>query len=573
MSQLDSLTAPGQPPPRPWTAGPPGWDFDGAENLRIFRNALEKHAIVAITDPRGRIQHVSDLFCQISGYSRAELIGQTHRVVNSGIHPPAFWTDMWQTIVHRETWTGQICNRAKNGELYWVQSAITPLLDDRGRFLGYLAVRTDITELKQAKAALMAETARLEEARLGAEAAARAKADFAATISHEIRTPMNGVLGMLTLLLDTPLSPAQRDQAKTARDCARGLLALLNDVLDFSKLEAEKAEAEALPCSPARIAEEVVALLADQARAKGLTLDIQVDPEVPKTIVSDPSRLRQVLFNLVGNALKFTAEGGVRLRIGRPGGGTGEPRLRFEITDSGCGIESEAQGRLFTRFTQADSSITRIHGGTGLGLAISKKLVELLGGEIGVASAAGAGATFWFTVDYQPAAAPEARATAPNLLEPAPPGLRILVAEDNAVNQRVVEAMLTSFGYIVDIAGNGEEAVGMFRRGLTYDLVLMDIHMPVMDGLAASREINRLLGPDAPPIIALTANVFSEQRASYAASGMVDTVGKPIDLDDLIGAIARAAAPPDRYARSGPAAPRTKKAAPHGRGPSRSVAI
>jgi two-component system sensor histidine kinase/response regulator len=375
----------------------------------------------------------------------------------------------------------------------------------------------------------------LELRRAEAEAATRAKSQFLAAMSHEIRTPMSGVLGMLDLMLDDPLSDRQRERATIARASARGLLQILNDILDLSKLEAQAIQIRAESLRPRQVIREVMDLMAAGAEQKGLSLACQFSERVPEWVVADPMRLRQVLTNVVSNATKFTEAGRIAVRVDHARGA-----LRVEVEDTGIGIPPEMCSRIFESFVQADTSLTRRSGGTGLGLAISKQLVELMGGRISVRSRPGAGSTFSFSIGAPPGVAPAA-AVAPLPVACDLPPLRVLVAEDNATNQYLIRAHLEAAGHAVTTVENGAQAVSAVEAH-TFDVVLMDIQMPEMDGPTAARAIRNLPGPAAHlPIVALTANALPGDRESYIAAGMSDYVSKPIDIAALHAALHRAA--------------------------------
>ena len=506
-----------------------------------YQAALDRFAIVAITDRRGDIVFVNDRFCEISGYSRDELLGRNHRILKSGQHPADFFTDLWRTLSSKQSWHGDVCNRNKSGELYWVDTTIVPLLGADGQPEQFVSVRYEITDRKASEAQRQVMLDALNECSLAAEAATIAKSQFLATMSHELRTPMNGVIGMLDLLMKTDMDAEQTLRASTALGSARSLLEILNDILDFSKLESGQVAIEDIAFSPAVLAELIRDLLGPRAEDSGLRLSCEIGPEVPHWLRGDPTRLRQVLINLVGNAIKFTESGTIQIGVSyAPLRGQGE--LRFEVHDTGIGVSKDQQARLFRRFVQADSTTTRRYGGTGLGLAISKELVELMGGTMGVTSSLGAGSTFWFRLDAPQAAAPsgEDAAETADLVAPVlERSLRILAADDHQVNRMVVQLYLEAAGHHVTVVGNGAEALEAVRTG-HFDLVLMDIQMPVMDGLTATREIRALASPACDiPIIALTANAMAGDRERYMAAHMDDYLTKPIDPGALLGTISQ----------------------------------
>jgi PAS domain S-box-containing protein len=646
-------------------------------------NTVQTHAIVSTTDAKGNITEVNDAFCRINGYSREELLGQNHSMLRSGVQPSEFWADLWRTISSGKPWRGEICNRAKDGSLYWVDSMIAPFVGEDGQIQKFISIRTDITERKQVELSL-------REAREKAELATQSKGQFLANMSHEIRTPMNAILGMLKLLRNTELNSHQRDYADKTEGAAKSLLALVNDILDFSKVEAGKMKLDPQPFRLDRLMRDLAVILSSNVGTKGVEVLFDVDPELPAVLVGDSMRLQQVLINLGGNAVKFTAQGQVVIAVRLRHRDQAQCAVEFSVQDSGIGIAPENQAYIFTGFSQAEASTTRKFGGTGLGLSISQRLVALMGGELGLSSALGEGSTFAFTLQMQavepvPAALESvhslpvgtrralvvdsnpvarellARTTrnwgwptevadsgeaalvlAQDVLKAGGPpfdviymdwqmpgmdgwattrhlrhlyasrsvsqpmvvmvsansresleqrtveeqallssflvkpvtasmlldavldasgsgtgvrrglrtgagkrrlsGMRLLVVEDNLINQQVAEELLTSEGALVSLAANGQlgvDAIAAAAASRQFDAVLMDMQMPVLDGFAATRVVRKQLQLTNLPIIAMTANALASDRVECLAAGMNEHVGKPFDLDHLVHTLLR----------------------------------
>ena len=365
-------------------------------------------------------------------------------------------------------------------------------------------------------------------------------------MSHEIRKPMNGVLGMTHLLFDTNLDDEQRDFVETIRQSGESLLAVINDILDFTKAEAGEINLKLVEFRPTEIVEHIVDLMAPQAVEKGLGLSTDFGSKIPRLVTGDPVRLRQILINLVSNAIKFTDQGTITINLNVVEADKQNARLRFSVSDTGIGITKPAQEQIFRRFTQVDSSLARQFGGTGLGLAIAKQLCELMGGEIGVESEFGEGCTFWFTVDLsisnESSTDSDVVATAnesPDADECTAGELLILLVEDNPVNQRVAIAVLTRAGHRVDAVVNGIEAVSAVNAQL-YDVILMDVQMPEMDGIAATKAIRAFGGENRnTPIVAITANAMAGDREECLKAGMTDYLAKPFKPVDLLATIDR----------------------------------
>ncbi|MBL8480887.1 MAG: response regulator [Rhodocyclaceae bacterium] len=516
--------------------------------------ALDQHAIVSVMDCAGRIVYANDRFSYISGYAREELLGRDHRLLRSGVHAPEFYEQIWQIITQGQVWRGELCDRAKNGSLHWMRATIVPLLGADGRPEQYIAIRTDITARKEAEQAL-------QKAKETAELANRAKSDFLANMSHEIRTPMNGIIGMTELVLDTELSSEQREHLDVVKSSAESLLTVINDILDFSRIEAGKLHVERVDFDFHRTLSDTLRGLAISARSKNLELLCDIESHLPRRVRGDPTRLRQILVNLVGNALKFTEHGEVLVRAKLLEKGADQVVLQISVADTGIGIAPDKQEQIFDAFTQADTSTTRRYGGTGLGLTITRKLVQLMGGQIWLVSQPGQGSTFHFTLclGFDPLAV--GMPVVPVQLA----GRHVLVVDDNAVNREILCARLTEWGMHPAAHATPAAALEAVRTGAdVYECALLDALMPDMDGYQLAEQLH---APEfdgrRPRIIVLSSAgpVLDPQRA--AASGIAESLTKPISTDELLAALCRAfaaGAPESRAVQPSVAVPANRKA-------------
>jgi len=506
--------------------------------LTDFKAALDEHAIVTIVDESGKITYVNDKFCAISRYSREELIGRDHRLVNSGYHAKALFRDLWQTITDGRTWRCEIRNRAKDGTFYWVDTTIVPFRwADRTGGARYIAIQADITARKQAEADLHHVNAQLQQAKMEADAANQAKSRFLANMSHEIRTPMNAILGYSQLMLrDRRLGADARENLKIMNRSGEYLLALINDVLDMSKIEAGRLEVHPTTFSPAELLDSLARMFRLRADAKGLRFEVVLDGESVPYVVADEGKLRQVLVNLLGNAVKFTQRGQVRLHATLSQSSANRLWLCASVEDTGLGMEEEEQEKLFEPFTQTGRNLNTQQG-TGLGLAISREYARLIGGDLTCTSEPGAGSRFRLEV---PVERGDAGVAAGLCATHRVMGIRagqqapaVLVVDDLVENRDWLMKLLTTLGFSVRGADNGEAAIRIWEEWKPR-LILMDGHMPVMDGLEATRRIKADPRGKETTIIALTASAMDDQRQEALQSGADDFVAKPCHEDDLL---------------------------------------
>jgi len=535
------------------------------ENLRKLSRAVEESPeSIVITNTLAEIEYVNQAFIDTTGYSLEEAIGKNPRVLQSGHTTPEIYRDLWSTVTQGKSWRGEFYNRRKDGSEYLENVTITPIHDENGETTHYVAVKQDITEKRRMEEELLryrdhleglvaSRTTELQHALDAANVANRAKSEFLTTMSHEIRTPMNGVIGLLDVLSHSSLSDEQTHLVEIMHESASTLLRLIDDILDFSKIESGNLELDVGPVSIRSLIDGVADILHPVADQKGVKLTTHVADDIPDVVSTDGLRLQQVLFNLASNAVKFSAGlarvGRVDIRVEAAGTGL----IRFSVTDNGIGMSPEVFGKIFKPFSQAESSTTRRFGGTGLGLSISSRLVRLLKGRIEVRSLPGRGSRFVVTLPLCAVDGPAAKleflrasrmpraqtAAQPLQLSDSLSRGRILLAEDNDINRRVMERQLALLGLQCDMAENGREALERWRTG-HYALLLTDLHMPEMDGYELSERIRSAEPPGQRiPIIAVTANALRGEDRRCFDAGMDAFITKPVQVEVLRRALAQ----------------------------------
>jgi len=499
-------------------------DIQKELEIKKINSELDQIVLYSKSDIFGNITHASTALLEKSGYSLKELIGQNHRIFKYDNSDDETYVDMWHTILDKKTWSGELQNRKKDGSLYWIDLTITPELDKYNNIKAYSAYRKDITDIKN-----------LEIEKLKTQEALDFKSKFLSNMSHEIRTPINGIIGLTHVILRSDLDKKQKNIMKQITASSELLLAIINDILDISKIEAGKMEVSEAPFDLKALMQTLESIMLVKATEKNILLTVNYINFYSYGFLGDFQRISQVLNNLLSNAIKFTQKGGVTVDITKL-----ESTIRFDVKDTGIGIKDEDTEKLFKEFSQADMSTSREYGGTGLGLAISKHLIALMNGKIWVESTYGTGSTFSFEISLEESAIIEisenkqiefdALENKVNNIK----DIKILVAEDNKMNQMVLTMLLENTQLNLDFASDGSVALEKFIEN-KYDLILMDIQMPNMNGYESTIEIRKR--DKNIPIIALSANIMQEDKDQAVQSGMNDYLSKPIELEELYKAL------------------------------------
>lgn len=513
------------------------------ELVKLSLVASKTDNTVIITDKDGYIEWVNDGFVKLTGYTLDEVLGKKPGQILQGPLSDVSTAQRISALLRdQKPFTEEIIYYHKNGRPYWVSMSVTPIFDERGQLIRYISIESDITERKKAEVAL-------QQAKEAADSANQAKSEFLASMSHEIRTPMNAIIGMAELLWETPLTPEQRRYVHVFRSAGETLLNLINDILDLSKVEAGQVHLESIPFDLVQLIDKTCEVMAMRAHEKGLELACHIAPQVPTTLVGDSTRLRQVLVNLIGNAIKFTEKGEVivEIKVSDPvpsasfDGESQNTYLLFCVRDTGIGIAPEKLDLIFEKFSQADTSTTRKYGGTGLGLTISKRLVELMGGRMWVESVPGKGSSFFFTARF---GVHSEALTREDAIEVDIKGMRILVVDDNATNRMILRETLTQWGGLVGEVESGQEAITELKtaqhRGEPYELVLLDYRMPGMDGFQVAKEAKRGSVLAGTTIMMLTSDSGGSDIARSRELGIAECLIKPIkraELRDAINAV------------------------------------
>ncbi|MDM8161562.1 PAS domain S-box protein [Labilibaculum sp. K2S] len=498
------------------------------KDITDYKFALDESSLVAITDHKGVINYANDIFCKISKYNREELIGSTHRIINSDYHSSDFFIDLWRTISKGKVWRGEVKNKAKDGSFYWVDSTIVPFLDEQGKPYQYVSVRFDITDKKKSEENLI-------KARDAANSANQAKSEFLANMSHEIRTPMNAVIGFSELLSKTVKDEKQRSQVESIRSSGKNLLKIINDILDLSKIEAGKVDIIPVPVNLYSLTREIKNLFGPKVNEKKIDFFIEYESTIPKLLLLDEVRLRQILFNLIGNALKFTDKGHVILTVDAHRNIKLKDNydLIIHVEDTGIGIPTDQQKLVFEPFTQQAGQSAK-YGGTGLGLAITKKLIEKMGGRIHLESEVGKGSNITIVIPNISISEAEIE-PAERLFDPTIIKFneaKILLVDDNELNRELIKDMLEHSQLDVFEAENGEEAVQLATKNLP-DLILMDLRMPVMDGYQATEILKQTKSTESIPVIAISASAKSVITGNRNLEMFNEFLMKPLDAFDL----------------------------------------